>query len=77
LWGSDWAIGVSDRSRLIKTPDWISERPPRGGLSYLRSSFSDCPQWHLADKSAAPTFVRYWTKADKGEFWAAMVWTIT
>jgi hypothetical protein len=48
LWGSDWAIGVSDRSRLIKTPDWISERPPRGGLSYLRSSFSDCLQMALS-----------------------------
>jgi len=23
----------ANRSRLIKTPDWISERPPRGGLS--------------------------------------------
>jgi hypothetical protein len=30
---SDWAIGVSDRSGLIKTPDRISERLPRGGLS--------------------------------------------
>ena len=39
--------------------------------TFLRRS--EGRKWHLADKSAAPTFVRYWTKADKGRFWAAMV----
>jgi hypothetical protein len=37
------------RSRLIKTPDRISERPPRGGLSVCAGHFA---------------FVRFWTKAD-------------
>jgi hypothetical protein len=31
LSGDVWVAG-----RLINTPDWISERPPRGGLSVLR-----------------------------------------
>jgi hypothetical protein len=42
----------------------ISERPPGGGLSICTVG-SD---WHLADKVAAPAFVRYWTKADNGGF---------
>jgi hypothetical protein len=25
--------------------------------------------WHLADNPVAPVFVRFWTKADKVEFW--------
>jgi hypothetical protein len=29
--------------------------------------------WHLADKATAPTFVRYWTKVDKVEFWPETV----
>jgi hypothetical protein len=29
-------------SRLIKIPDRISERPPRGGLSVSRRSFREC-----------------------------------
>src|ERR1039457_126395 len=29
--------------------------------------------WHLADNPVAPAFVRFWTKADKGGFWPAMV----
>lgn len=29
--------------------------------------------WHLADNPTAPVFVRYWTKADKGEFQPATV----
>src|ERR1022692_1794518 len=28
---------------------------------------------HKADNPAAPVFVRYWTKADKGGFWPGMV----
>src|SRR5450759_4159494 len=28
---------------------------------------------HLADNPAAPAFVCFWTKADKGGFWPAMV----
>jgi hypothetical protein len=29
--------------------------------------------WHLADNPVALGFVRFWTKADKGGFWPAMV----
>ena len=28
---------------------------------------------HKADNPTVPAFVRYWTKADNGEFWPAMV----
>ena len=50
--------------RCVAKSDWTSERPPRGGLSILLWCVS--PHWHLADNAAAPTFVRFWTKANKG-----------
>jgi hypothetical protein len=28
---------------------------------------------HSADNPTTPAFVRYWTKADNGSFWATMV----
>jgi hypothetical protein len=31
----------------------------------------DARFWHLADNPVAPTFVRFWTKADNGGFWLA------
>jgi hypothetical protein len=35
------------------------------GLSQLGWQEHVCT-WHLADNSAAPAFVRFWTRADKG-----------
>jgi len=37
--------------------------------SFISNQACDVAYWHLADNSAAPEFVRYWTKADKGRFW--------
>ena len=34
---------------------------------------ADGSYWHLADNPTAPAFVCYWTKADKAQFWTAMV----
>jgi hypothetical protein len=38
----------------------------------IRTLF-DVRFWHLADNPIAPTFVRYWTKADKVGFWPGTV----
>ena len=34
---------------------------------------SGCRYWHKADNPTAFAFVRFWTKADKAEFWPRMV----
>ena len=47
------AEGCCCRS-LIKTPDRISERPPRGGLSVC----AECPYWHIADMAQKRRDVR-------------------
>jgi hypothetical protein len=46
------------RSRLIKTPDRISERPPRGGLSVFRSEHLN--QINAAGRPYAAPNVRFW-----------------
>jgi hypothetical protein len=33
---------------------------------------ADVCLWHLADNQTAPSFVRFWTKADNGRFWPAI-----
>jgi hypothetical protein len=35
--------------RLIDTPDQISEKPPRGGISFCAGRFMDVCLWPLAD----------------------------
>ena len=40
----------------------------------LATHIDDVRSWlHLADNPIAPAFVRFWTKADNGGFWPAMV----
>ena len=45
--------------RLIDTPDRISERPPRGGLSFCAGRFVDVRLWPLADISTAAANIRF------------------
>ena len=40
------------QNSLIKTPDWISQRPPRGGLSVYADPVLECPsKLHLLPKA--------------------------
>jgi len=41
--------------------------------SFISKHMHDVAFWHLADNPVAHTFVRFWTKADNGGFWPAMV----
>jgi hypothetical protein len=62
-------------SRLIKTPDRISERPPRGGLSFCalpwseinQDYFADVGYWPLASFRCAAKFSRYWRHSGHSE----------
>jgi len=47
------------RSHLIKTPDRISERPPRGGLSVLANAFRQCLLLALGDMANTAANVRF------------------
>jgi hypothetical protein len=52
---------------LIKTPDRISERPPRGGLLCTPIILWRIGRyWHLADISTTPANACFWHKADMG-----------
>jgi predicted DNA-binding ribbon-helix-helix protein len=48
-------------------------RPPQLAASFILNQACDVAYWHLADIPAAPAFVRFWTKADKGGFWPVTV----
>jgi hypothetical protein len=43
---------------LIKTSDWISEGPPRGGLSVLRFRLLREAQWYLLSRGKNGTGAR-------------------
>jgi hypothetical protein len=43
-----------------------------GGLFHFNQA-CNVAFWHLADNLTASPFVRFWTKADNGRFWPAMV----
>jgi len=44
-----------------------------GGLFYFKPSVRNVAYWHLTDNRTVRAFVRYWTKADNGGFWPAIV----
>ena len=67
------------RARLLRNKHFVKyacamhlERSRRGSF-FQRKNFADVRYWHFADNSAAPVFVRYWTKADKADFWLGLV----
>ena len=52
----------------------ISLKRSTQNLQLSTSLPADYPiYWHLADIPTAPVFVRFWTKADKGQSWPGIV----